>query len=82
MQPETKRSFYQDVYFQKIEKEVEKELEDDIKKSRADPIPKLEELSTDVYFKPAKKTVRGVNTFMPLEHKNVGKSIVPDLKIK
>ncbi|CAH1405913.1 unnamed protein product [Nezara viridula] len=64
-----------------IEKDVQKHLDEDVKKARGDPVPKLEELSADIYMKPADTKIRGPNPFTFLEHKNIGKPIV-HLKMK
>ncbi|XP_066906446.1 probable pyruvate dehydrogenase E1 component subunit alpha, mitochondrial isoform X2 [Halyomorpha halys] len=66
----------------KIQKDVKKNLDDDVKKARGDPHPKLDELATDVYQKPYQKQVRGMSPFTPLDHKSIGKAIVQHLKIK
>ncbi|XP_060849354.1 probable pyruvate dehydrogenase E1 component subunit alpha, mitochondrial [Rhopalosiphum padi] len=58
-----------------IDKEIKAEIDEAVKKSKADSEIPLSELAGDIYSKPLETTVRGVSPFQKLEHVRIGPAV-------
>ncbi|XP_050423482.1 probable pyruvate dehydrogenase E1 component subunit alpha, mitochondrial isoform X1 [Adelges cooleyi] len=58
-----------------IDSSVKAEIDDAVKKAKADTEVPLAELAGDIYSAPLEKSIRGVSPFQPLEHITVGKAV-------
>lgn len=63
------------IIIQQIDKEIKAEIDEAVKKSKADSEIPLSELAGDIYSKPLETTVRGVSPFQKLEHVRIGPAV-------
>ena len=58
-----------------MDNEIKNEIDDAVKKAKADNEIALEELTYDVYSNPLENIIRGIDPWSPLQHKRFGPAV-------
>lgn len=58
-----------------MDKEIKAEIDDAVKKAKADTEVPMSDLAGDIYSKPLETSIRGVTPFKSLEHIRVGPAV-------